>query len=255
MLRELVKRGVTDINDLTDAVHEQVVKGLPDISKRQVRDYITNYGKEVNKTADEIQTQINTAKRVGRLLSELEDLQNNIKKQTNPENKNKLIAKERELKRQINSLIKDTFGKEEKSDEQRLSDAKERTKDRIFELNKKLKNKDFAKPVKKLPVTDTELVELIKQKEKLQDEFDNEQYKLDLKKRTVWQKAEDVALELTSGVVRGLVASIDLSAGFVQGLWRIFSNPVRSLLRASCSSASLYFFSLSTLSLILLTAS
>ena len=545
MLRNLVKRGVTDIGDLTDAVHEQVVKDLPDISKRQVRDYITDYGKKVNLTADELQTQVNTAKRVGRLLSELEDLKKMSKieflaKYQKPKPAdNKITEREQELKKQIKSLGKDIAGNEnvdnvgkdaaerhqkriddlekellriqerrskEKTepnkskktipeDEQKILDeieaeqtkwdeerdaarqlskdyqkleternrqlkrvgelndiikileggnlpqaeiktpkkdtpeiealkaeknnlekqvresiahenkmkeldkelqrlkdrkekepkseskrvigqderlkrdeieaerkawniennidklntelqrirsrqqkvtdpkekreltdteknilqeikdekaawvkeveperrvrgalkaaqksledyerritendfskkdvtetpltpelkslrekrdakrkeyeklkkdtvakipktdaeilkaAKERTKSRIAELERKINNKDFAKPVKKLQVTDTELTDLNKKKEKLQDEFDDAQYKLELKNRRFWQKAEDAALELTSGLVRGLVASLDMSAGFVQGLWRLFSNPVNS---------------------------
>jgi hypothetical protein len=422
MLRDLVGRGVTDINDLTDAVHKQVVKDLPDITPRQVRDYITDYGKKVNQSADEIQTQINTAKRIGKLLSELEDVQNKIKKQTNPVNKNKLTEQERELKRKIKALEKEagvtetleeknikrlekslesllsgnvtnpkenrelsqeekdlhdkiseakknlglikskkvntdtTLGLEdleakeqrkinalekqlddlrdgivkqkaekaedsdevkdlkeqifeekknlglikpkaipsntnqlqitetekkiqrlekEKSDleagivkqknvsnekpspaqqekidnlsdeifdlkknlglikskeiktekiltdEDRLELSKKRVIARISELGRKLKKKDFAKPVKKLPVTDSELVELNKRKEKLQEEFDNEQYKIDLKNRNGWQKAEDIALEATSGLIRGLVASLDVSATFVQGTFRL----------------------------------
>lgn len=419
MLRDLVERGVTDINDLTDAVHKEVVKDLPDVTTRQVRDYITEYGKKVNPTADEIQQQVNTAKRVGRLLSELEDLQNKKRKENNPSTRAKLTEKERELKRQISSLeksgdipetaeeknlkrlekklnnllsgeventkekrelsekenelndqiadakknlglirskntktdnshgLKDLEAKEQskiKALEKQLSDlkqgvvkeksektedsagvkdlkeqiyeakknlgligskntpstpnqlkiteterkierlekekadlesgivkqrgvsekpspaqqekidvlkdeifelkknlgvikskeikeplteadilniAKSRVKSRIAELERKIRNKNFAKPVKKVPPTDTELADLTAKKEKLQEEFDNEQYKLQLKNRTGWQKAEDVALEATSGLVRGLVASLDVSATFVQGTFRL----------------------------------
>jgi len=227
MLRDLVKRGITDINDLTKAVHEQVKKELPDITERQVRDYITDYGKKVNPTADQLQQQVNTAKRVGRLLSELEDIQNKIKKNKGSNNI-KLTDKERELKRQINALNKDVFGKEEKSDEQKLIDAKQRTKDRIDELTRKIKNKDFAKPIKKLPVTDTELVKLNAEKEKLQDEFDKEQYALEIKNRGFWKKWEDRAYEATSGLMRGLTLGVDLSAMGVQGMRRLFTNPKAS---------------------------
>lgn len=429
MIRDLVSKGVTDINDLADAVHKEVVKDLPDITKRQVRDYITDYGKTVNPTADDIQQQVNTAKRVGRLLSELEDLQNKKAKTKNPEARNKITEKEREIKRKIRVLeeaagitetveeknikrlekrlddllsgnvsntkearelseaekdlndkiaeakknlgliksknvktdtslgLEDLEAKEQRkikilereldelragivkqraektedsdevkdlkeqifeekrklglikpkttqstpnqlkitetekkierlekeksnleagivkqknvsnekpspaqqekidnlndeifdlkknlglirskeikvekilSDEERLELSKKRVKDRIAELERKIKNKDFAKPVKKLPVTDSELVELNKQKEKLEEEFDNEQFKIELKNRTWWKKAEDVAVELSSGVVRGLVASVDLSAGLVQGMYRLFTDMWKS---------------------------
>lgn len=228
MLRDLVKRGITDINDLTKAVHEQVKKELPNITERQVRDYITDYGKKVNPTADQLQQQVNTAKRVGRLLSELEDIQNKIKKNKGSNNI-KLTDKERELKRQINALSKDIFGKEEKSSEQRLADAKERTRQRIADLTLKIKKKDFAKPTKKLQPTDTELVELNRQKELLQEQYDKEQYKLELKNRKWWQKAEDIGLEIFTGISRTLVAGVDLSAGLVQGTWRLYRDPKMSM--------------------------
>jgi len=182
----------------------------------------------VNPTADEIQKQVNTAKRIGRLLSELEDVKNKIKKVSSAGVREKLTDKEREIRRQINSLKKDTFSKEEKTDEEKIFDAKERIKNSIEELNRKIRNKDFAKPIKKDIVSDAELRDLQHKKELLQEEFDKEQYKLTIKNRTWWQKAEDIALEIFTGISRSLVAGVDLSAGFVQGVWRWFTNPILS---------------------------
>lgn len=233
MIRDLVSKGVTDINDLADAVHKEVAKDLPDITKRQVRDYITDYGKTINPTADEIQQQVNTAKRVGRLLSELEDLQNKKAKTKKPESRNKITEKEREIKRKIRALEKDLgiSNKRVLSEDEKLASAKQRVKDRIAELERKIKNKDFTKK-KKLPEKkDDELVSLEAQKEKLQQEFDNEQYKVELKNRSWAKKLEDVALEVFSGVVRGLVASFDVSATFVQGMYRLFVDIGKSAIQ------------------------
>lgn len=231
ILRDLVASGVTDINDLVDKIHEDAVKVKPDVTKREVRDYITDYGKKVNPKADDVQRQLNTAKRIGRLLSEIEDLQKKKGKEKNPSTKAKLSQKERELKKQVRALQKDAGidTRRKLTDEEKLSAAKERVKDRIAELERKIKNKDFAKKSKLPQSKDDELVKLEAQKEKLQQEFDNEQYKLKLKNRNFWQKTEDVFKEIFSGVVRGLVASFDLSAGLVQGVFRIFVNPKRSL--------------------------
>lgn len=227
MLRDLVERGITDINDLTDTVHEIVSQELPDITKRQVRDYITDYGKTVNPTADDLQRQVNVAKRIGRLLSELEDVQNGKKKTTNPATKAKLTDQEKELKRKIKALSKDIPITDEEK-ENNLSKAKERVRQRIKDLENRIKNEDFARKKKLAPVNDEELVRLNSEKEKIQEEFDNAQYQNELKNRTFWQKAEDVALEIISAAPRALVASIDFSAPFVQGVWRLFSSPIRS---------------------------
>jgi hypothetical protein len=231
MLRDFVERGITEIEELTDAVHEQVVKDIPDITKRQVRDYITDYGRTINPTADDIQQQVNTAKRIGRLLSELEDLQNKKRKDKNPSSRAKFTERERELKRKIRALDKSLPLNPEKTEAKQkkgLQAAKERVRNQITDLEQRIKNKDFAKKKKVEPAKDEELLKLEAEKEKLQEQFDVEQYKQELKNRTFWKKAEDFLLELTSGLVRGLVASFDLSAGLVQGLWRLFSNPVNS---------------------------
>jgi hypothetical protein len=225
MLRDLVERGITDIDELTDAVHQVVAKDLPAITKRQVRDYITEYGKTINPTADDIQQQVNTAKRVGRLLSEVEDLENKRKRSSNASTKAKPTDRERELKRKI-KVLTDAMGLT--PEEKKLASAKDRVRNKIKELEERIKNKDFAKRVKLDPVKDPELLKLEAEKQKIQEQFDTEQYKQELKNRTFWKKTEDFLLELTSGLVRGLVASFDVSAGFVQGLWRLFSNPVNS---------------------------
>jgi len=62
----------------------------------------------------------------------------------------------------------------------------------------------------------------------LQEEYDKEQYALELKNRTVWQKWEDRAYEATSGLMRGLTLGVDLSAMGVQGMRRLFTNPTES---------------------------
>jgi len=180
MLRDLVERGITDIDELTDSVHEQVAKDIPGITKRQVRDYITDYGRKINPTADELQTQVNTAKRVGRLISELEDVQDEKKKEKNASTRGKLTEKEKDLKRKIKTLSKELpLTEEEKTDN--LSKAKERVRQRIKELETRLKNSDFDKKKKLDTEQDEELVRLNAQKEKIQEEFNTAQYKNQLK--------------------------------------------------------------------------
>jgi hypothetical protein len=231
-LRGLVKKGITEINDLSQQVLDEMKSEIPDLTIRQVRDAITDYGKRVNPTADDIKKQISTARRVGRLLSELEDLQNNKRKQTNPSTKAKLTEQEVKLKKQIAALNKklpQTDDEVEAENEQRRESAKAATKRRIAELEEKLKNKDFSKPKPKKVIEDTELTRLNAEKERIQNQFDKEQYKNELKNRTGWQKAGDIALELISALPRALVASIDFSAVLVQGIIRVLTRPGQSI--------------------------
>src|SRR5690606_7502818 len=104
-IRGLVERGLTNIKDITEVTYKYVSQFVPNATRRQVRDAITEYGKTVNPTKDEIQQQINLAKRIGRLMSELEDLQKGIKKASGSR-KIKVNEKKREHKRRINELKK-----------------------------------------------------------------------------------------------------------------------------------------------------
>lgn len=231
-LRGLVKKGITEINDLSHQVLDEMKSEIPDLTIRQVRDAITDYGKQVNPTADDIKKQISTARRVGRLLSELEDLQEGKRKTTNPSTKAKLTDKEVKLKRQIVALqhkLPQTDEEVEAEADKRRESAKTATKRRIAELEEKLKNKDFSKSKPKKVIEDTELTKLNAEKERIQNEFDKEQYRNELKNRTGWQKAGDIALELISALPRALVASIDFSAVLVQGVIRVLTRPGQSI--------------------------
>jgi hypothetical protein len=231
-LRGLVKKGITEINDLSQQVLDEMKSEIPDLTIRQVRDAITDYGKQVNPTADDIKKQISTARRVGRLLSELEDVQQGKRKASSPSTKAKFTDQEVKLKKQIAALqrkLPQTDEEVEAEDEQRRESTKAATKRRIAELEEKLKNKDFSKPKPKKVIEDTELTRLNAEKERIQNEFDKEQYKNELKNRTGWQKAGDIALELISALPRALVASIDFSAVLVQGVIRVLTRPGQSI--------------------------
>lgn len=76
IIRDLVEGGIDNIDDLTDAVKEIVEQDFPDVTTREVRDAITDYGKTVNPNPDDIAAEIRKMKRIGRILSGLEDIAN-----------------------------------------------------------------------------------------------------------------------------------------------------------------------------------
>jgi hypothetical protein len=227
-LRDLVRKGINTIDGLTDAAFKELESQLPGLTKRQVRDAITQYGKTVNPSQDEVRQQLAAAKRLGRLISELEDLKSMSKtefalKYFKKPTPSKITEAEKNLKKQINSLARDL-----KTDAQVLSQAKESAKKRIEELQRRLKEKDYASRPKPLVKADAELEILLGKKQALQDKFEEEKKKAELKNRTFGQHIEDIALEIFSGISRALVAGLDLSAAFVQGAFRVFTNPVMS---------------------------
>src|SRR4029079_3374123 len=103
--------------------------------------------------------------------------------------------------------------------------AKARLRKSIENLQERLRNRDFTKKKQKPSPPDSEIVNLNKQNENIQEEYDKAQYENELKNRNFWQKAEDVAIEVTNGLFRGLVAGLDLSAVLVQGAIRLATSP------------------------------
>jgi hypothetical protein len=362
LIREAVEQGNATIEDVTKFIQEAIKEDYPNITEREVRDAITKYGKTANLSRDEIDTQIRKIKRVGKLISAIEDVQNKKRPLRSGLQRDKLDSEERILSKQLKEGMKDlpidaelqarqlktsldaiksrlqnqiedlnreietgeqgakgkpvpydeeakalieerdrvkalhddVFGKSDLTDEQkidrtiksteraiaeterriaegdleakkskainspelqavrdrlkktketlqqlqeeagipakkRLETAKKATERSIEKLQEKLRTNDFSKRTPKPLIADTELTKLQAEKIKLQDEFAKAQYKNELKNRTKLQKAGDIGLELFSSLWRGLAASMDLSAVFVQGLIPTVRHPLDAL--------------------------
>jgi hypothetical protein len=94
-------------------------------------------------------------------------------------------------------------------------------------LKNKLKNEDFDKKPKKLLIEDTELTKLRAEKIRLQDEYDKEIQKAELRNRTKVEVWKDKAWEAW-GITRALSATGEWSFVGVQGLTQLISNPSNS---------------------------
>jgi hypothetical protein len=225
-LRNLVRDGVTTIEGMTDAVFNELQPQLPELTKRQVRDAITQYGKTVNPTKDDIRQQIGQAKRLGRLISELEDIKNMnslefaLKYGRKKPKGVKVSEQEKNLKAEIKTIAKSL-----KTNEQNLTEAKEAAKKRIEELQRRIREKDFSKKEKPVLKSDAELEMLYADKKELENKFEEEKERARLKNRPATEKARDVFVEITTGIPRILVAGFDLSATLVQLVRTLFTKP------------------------------
>lgn len=107
MIRQLVESGVDNIEDLTQSVHDLIKEELPDVSIREVRDAITNYGETKFLSQDPINEKIRELKRVGKLVSALEDVQNKLRPLRSGMQRDKLTDQERRMQREIKEAMKD----------------------------------------------------------------------------------------------------------------------------------------------------
>lgn len=245
-IRDQVEAGITDINDLSEAVRNEILPDLPNITIREVRDAITRYGKTVNKTSNEIQQQVNTAKRVGRMYSRLEDLERKKTVVKTGKEINVLSEKERELKRKISALealLPKTPATTEERQERRVNYLTRF----IAEKEARLRVGDFSPKAKPAPLTsNAEMRDLEIKANKIRNEYDIAHYENERRNRSDGRKIWDAIIDWGSGLSRALVVGLDAGAFFVQGViytlssnpkdsYQVFKNSIRSGLGVSTS--------------------
>lgn len=232
-IRQAVLNGAATIDEVVDAVRDSVKAKFPKATDRQIRDAITNYGKSRSETKDAVQKKINEMKRVGRLLSELEDVQNGIKKTKNKIKIDALTEREIELKQKIKEeLAKIPLTDEEIADLQaeRLERFKKTSKKAIEELQKKIDNKDFDKKKRDLLLDlDKEAAELRAKREEIKYKFDLEFEKAQRNQMSGFTKFGESVLRVLS-IPKSLKASLDFSAPGRQGsVFVLTQNPIKTL--------------------------
>jgi hypothetical protein len=232
-IRQAVLNGASTIDEVVDAVRDSVKAKFPKATDRQIRDAITNYGKSRTETKDAIQKRINEMKRVGRLLSELEDVQNGIKKTKNQIKRDALTEREIELKQKIKEeLAKIPLTDEEIADleAERLERFKKTSQKAIQELQKKIDNGDFEKKKRDLLLDlDKEAAELRAKREEVKYNFDLEFEKAQRNRMSRFSRFGEEFLKSLS-ITKSLKASLDFSAPGRQGaVFTLTQNPIKTL--------------------------
>lgn len=199
VLRDLVERGVDNIEDLTT----EVQKLYPDATQRQVRDAITGYGKVVNPNMEEIEVQIRKMKRVGRIISALEDVNNNKRPLKSGKQRDKLDAQERALNKELREAMKDLPMDEATEAEQlktQLDAAKQRVRNQIEDLQREINKGELTPKNARTVREDAELKELKEKRDELKKEheqiFKDEDFqnkkRLELTKKAAERRIEEL---------------------------------------------------------------
>jgi hypothetical protein len=143
IIHALVESGIDNINDLTKAVHDVVKEILPDITERQVRDAITQYGKTKNLSQDEIKMKVRELKRMGKLISGLEDVKDKKKPPLRSGlQRDKPTDEERRMQKELRDAMKDLPVDEETSKKAwrtALDQVKARLTNQIADLEEQIK--------------------------------------------------------------------------------------------------------------------
>ena len=176
LIYDLVESGVDNITDLTNEVHEVLKAQYSNLTQREVRDAITDYGKRVSETQDDIKLKISSLKLDGKQISALEDLAENKRPKRSGKKQAKKTAEQRNNLKKIQELLKtlkfDDVGDKENFYKTALEGYKTRIENRIKDLNEAInKGERIINERRNLPL-DQEAKNLIEKRDKLQKEYD-----------------------------------------------------------------------------------
>jgi hypothetical protein len=208
--------GVTSIETIVDNVYEDV-KGLIDgVTKRDVRDAISGYGRDVRPTQDELQRELYDLREQAKLISRIEDAESGVNKAKDERVKRVASDEAKKLRARLKDLTKE---------EASLEAIKKSLKRRIAETKTKLDKKDYSRPQKIEVELDAEAKKLQEAYRKIKFEFDVAVEKDKLANRTQSEVWQDRVLAVFN-LPRALMATADLSAPLRQGLLPTLANPV-----------------------------
>ncbi len=169
MVKELVEGGIDNITDLTKAVKEALKDEYLNATDRDIRDAITGYGKTINMSQEQIDVDIRKMRRVGKVISAIEDVQGKKRPMRSGLQRDKLDAEERLLQKQLKELLKDLPVDEadaEKRFKSALDAVKTRLQNSIEDLERRIQTGEKP-PVKKSIQYDQEANALKEQRDNL----------------------------------------------------------------------------------------
>ena len=184
-----IHSGLVTIEQIVDDLHASLQER--GISKREIRDYISQYGRKIELSQDQVQIGLREARRQGRLLSQLEDAQNKEQPLRSGLQRDKQTARVKELTKQVQHAMKDagiTLEKGEVPNDQLLARYKTALEGRIKTLQKQLDTGDFTKPTRRQTILDSQAEELKAQAEKIKSQVDDAIHKQKLAARSPVEK-------------------------------------------------------------------
>ena len=192
IIRDYVEQGIADINDLSKKILDDIKEEYPEVTERQVRDAITRYGKTVNPSQDEIDAQIRKMKRIGKLVSGLEDAYSGKRPLRSGLQRDILTPEERKMQRELKELLRDIPMDEsdlQKTWKTALDAIKTRLTNQITDLENQIANREKRKPEKTPIEYDQEAKDLRAKVESLKEALDEIVGKPELTEEQKIQKA------------------------------------------------------------------
>lgn len=202
LARAQIEQGVKEREAIVDAVHADVAKGIPDISKREVMDAISGYGQFKPLTHDQIAVELADVKGQLQQVAKLEDLEAGKKLKKTGGARYPASAEEQALRKQVAGAQKmeqvipappdplvgkvektpiekftlpeaDDFGKlKEEVDAEITEQLKDRLEKQIADLERQIETRTKDVRESKGTVHDDEVARLKARRDELREQFD-----------------------------------------------------------------------------------
>jgi hypothetical protein len=141
LAKEYIKKGIVSAEGIVDEMYHELKEDLEDITKRDLRDALSGYGRTKQPTQNQVEAQLSEAKRQMQLLSALEDARKGEPPLRTGFQRPKPSDRVRELQRKVAQAIKDN-GIVTKDSEQQLKSAldaaKTRLRNQILDIEKQI---------------------------------------------------------------------------------------------------------------------
>ena len=144
MAKNRIKNGVVEVDSIVDFIHEQIVDVIEGVTKRDIRDAISGYGKKMSMSQDALSVALREAKRQMKLISALEDATGGKPPERSGLQRDPVSNDVRELQKQVKQAMRDSGIDQNAtiSPEQQwktsLDSIKTRLKNQIHDLTKQL---------------------------------------------------------------------------------------------------------------------
>ncbi len=176
LLKTYVKEGVLDIEDIALDIHKNVQDIFPDITPKQVMEYISGYGQQAKLSMEATAKQLRELRRQGRLISALTDAEEGQAPKRSGLQRDEPSPRVRELQRQIKVEMAKHPELNEVDQANRwksaLAGIKTRLRNGIDDLTKQIESGEKEPKNERVTEYDQEAKDLKAQRDALKVQFD-----------------------------------------------------------------------------------
>jgi hypothetical protein len=176
LARMFVELGITDRNELITAVHDELKKFIPELTRRQAMDAISGYGDFRELSKDAVSTQLRELKGEMQQVGKLEDMQEGLPPKKTGVERREVGDKERRLIKEVNEMKKRlNFSTTDPATQLKsaLDSIKTRLNNQISDLAVQIARREKIVKEKSPSPSDPEVEQLRAKRDALKAEFDD----------------------------------------------------------------------------------